>query len=96
MSIHFFYFNFQKRLVMQAKKLLLLFLSFSCVAMSSFVPVIERTNHFHAVNQKVLKAHNKMLLNQHKKCLVGAGSDEQKRNECNEQISNFVVMLQGK
>ena len=81
---------------MHATKLLLLLLSFSCVAMSSFVPVIERTDHFHVVNQKVLKAHNKMLLSQHKKCLVGAGSNEQKRNECNEQLSNFVVMLQGR
>ncbi len=85
---------------MHATKLLLLLLSFSCVVMSSFVPVIERTDHFHevnqAVNQKVLKAHNKMLLKQYKKCLVGAGSDEQKRNECNEQLSNFVVMLQGR
>jgi hypothetical protein len=80
---------------MHATKLLLL-LSFSCVAMSSFVPVIERTEDFHQVNQRVSKAHNKMLLNQYKKCLVSAGSDEQKRNECNEQISNFVVILQGK
>lgn len=38
----------------------------------------------------------KMLLKQHKKCLVGAGSDERKRNEWNEQLSNFVVMLQGR